>query len=43
MRVHALARDGGGGVRVELRVPAVLTGGTVATVSARAAFPEQRG
>ncbi len=42
MRVRALAR-GGGGVRVDLRVPAVLTGGTVATVSARAGFPEQRG
>jgi hypothetical protein len=32
----------GGGVRVAVRVPAVLTGGSIATVESRAAFPEQR-
>jgi hypothetical protein len=33
---------GGGGVRVAVRVPAVLTNGSLATVESRAAFPEQR-
>jgi hypothetical protein len=32
----------GDGVRVAVRVPAVLTGASIATVESRAAFPEQR-
>jgi hypothetical protein len=37
------ARDGaGGGVRVAVRIPSVLTTGSIATVESRAAFPEQR-
>jgi hypothetical protein len=32
----------GGGVRVALRVPSVLSDGSVFTVRSRAAFPEQR-
>jgi hypothetical protein len=35
-------RAGDHGVRVAIRVPAVLTGGSVATIESRAAFPEQR-
>ena len=33
---------GGAGVRVAVRIPAVLTSGSIATVESRAAFPEQR-
>ena len=33
---------GGGGVRVAVRIPAVLTNGSLATVESRAAFPEQQ-
>ncbi len=35
-------RQVGDGVRVAVRVPAVLSGGSMATVHARAAFPRQR-
>ena len=35
-------RDEGGGVGVAIRVPSVLSGGSVATVRSRAAFPRQR-
>ncbi len=34
--------DGGGGVRVAVRIPSVLTTGSIATIESRAAFPEQR-
>jgi hypothetical protein len=34
-------RDGAG-VRVAVRIPSVLTAGSIATVESRAAFPEQR-
>jgi hypothetical protein len=30
------------GVRVAVRIPAVLTSGSIATIESRAAFPEQR-
>jgi hypothetical protein len=33
---------GDGGVRVAVRIPAVLTNGSIATVESRAGFPEQR-
>jgi pilus assembly protein CpaE len=33
---------GGGGVRVAVRIPSVLTTGSIATIESRAAFPEQR-
>jgi hypothetical protein len=33
---------GSAGVRVAVRIPAVLTSGSIATVESRAAFPEQR-
>jgi hypothetical protein len=32
----------GAGVRVAVRIPSVLTAGSIATVQSRAAFPEQR-
>jgi pilus assembly protein CpaE len=32
----------GGGVRVAVRIPSVLTSGSLATVESRAAFPEQQ-
>jgi hypothetical protein len=35
-------RAAGGGVRVAVRVPSVLSNGSVFTVRSRAAFPEQR-
>jgi hypothetical protein len=35
-------RGAGDGVRVAIRVPSVLSGGSIATVESRAAFPEQR-
>jgi hypothetical protein len=35
-------RSAGHGVQVSVRVPSVLSGGAIATVHARAAFPEQR-
>jgi hypothetical protein len=35
-------RAAGGRVRVAVRVPAVLSGGSIFTVRARAAFPRQR-
>jgi len=38
LRVRAV---GGGGVGVAVRVPSVLSGGSIATVHARAAFPRQ--
>jgi hypothetical protein len=38
--VHVQAA--GGGVRVAVRIPSVLTGGSIATVHSRAAFPEQQ-
>src|ERR1700750_576437 len=38
LRVRVAAADG---VRVEVRVPSVLSGGSIATVRSRAAFPEQ--
>lgn len=38
LRVQAVSR----GVQVSVRVPSVLSGGAIATVHARAAFPEQR-
>src|SRR3954454_12925143 len=41
LRVRA-APDGGGGVRVAVRIPAVLTSGSIATIESRAAFPEQQ-
>jgi hypothetical protein len=41
LRVRA-APDGGGGVRVAVHIPAVLTTGSIATIESRAAFPEQR-
>jgi hypothetical protein len=41
LRVRATPDDGGG-VRVAVRIPAVLTSGSIATIESRAAFPEQR-
>lgn len=41
VRVRAAAGSGGG-VRVAVRIPSVLTSGSLATVESRAAFPEQR-
>jgi hypothetical protein len=38
LRVRAGSRDG---VRVSVRVPSVLTGGSLTTVESRAAFPSQ--
>jgi hypothetical protein len=38
LRVRAA---GGGGVRVSVRVPSVLTSGSLTTVDSRAAFPRQ--
>src|SRR6266540_343517 len=38
LRVHAA----GGGVRVAVQVPSVLSGGSIATVRSRAAFPGQQ-
>jgi ribosomal protein L4 len=35
-------RAAGGGVRVAVRVPSVLSGGAIFTVRSRAAFPRQR-
>ena len=35
-------REEGGGVGVAVRVPSVLSGGSIATVHSRAAFPRQR-
>jgi hypothetical protein len=35
-------REQGDGVGVAVRVPSVLTGGSIATVRSRAAFPRQR-
>ena len=35
-------RSAGNGVRVAVRVPSVLTSGSLATVESRAAFPRQR-
>jgi hypothetical protein len=35
-------RAAGGGVRVAVRVPSVLSGGSIFTVRSRAAFPGQR-
>ena len=35
-------RQVGGGVAVAVRVPSVLSGGSIATVHSRAAFPRQR-
>jgi hypothetical protein len=32
----------GGGVGVAVRIPSVLSGGSIATVRSRAAFPRQR-
>jgi hypothetical protein len=40
LRVRATAGDTA--VRVSLRIPSVLTSGTLTTVESRAAFPEQR-
>jgi hypothetical protein len=42
LRVRATPDDDGGGVRVAVRIPAVLTSGSIATIESRAAFPEQR-
>jgi hypothetical protein len=40
---HGLrVRPDGAGVRVALRVPAVLTAGSVGAIESRAAFPDQR-
>jgi pilus assembly protein CpaE len=38
LRVHAA----GAGVRVAVRVPSVVSGGSIATVRSRAAFPGQQ-
>jgi hypothetical protein len=35
-------RAAGGGVSVAVRIPSVLSGGSIATVHSRAAFPRQR-
>jgi ribosomal protein L4 len=35
-------RAAGGGVRVAVRVPSVLSGGSIATVRSRAVFPRQQ-
>jgi hypothetical protein len=40
LRVRAAGE--GAGVRVAVRIPSVLTAGSIATVESRAAFPEQR-
>jgi hypothetical protein len=40
LRVRPAA--GGAGVRVAVRIPSVLTTGSIATIESRAAFPEQR-
>jgi hypothetical protein len=37
----AISSESGGEVRVAVRVPSVLTGGSLATVASRAAFPRQ--
>jgi hypothetical protein len=37
----AVASDARGGVRVAVRIPSVITGGSLATVASRAAFPRQ--
>jgi hypothetical protein len=40
LRVHPASY--GAGIRVSVRVPSVLTTGSIATVESRAAFPEQQ-
>jgi hypothetical protein len=40
--LHVRKSADGTGVRVSLGIPSVLTGGRLATVQSRAAFPEQR-
>src|SRR4051812_8565182 len=42
LRVRATPDRDGGGIRVAVRIPAVLTSGAIATIESRAAFPEQR-
>jgi hypothetical protein len=40
--LHVRSDGEGAGVRVAVRIPSVLTSGSLATVESRAAFPEQR-